>query len=98
MISVRALTKTYGSLMAVDGLDLDIPQGEFFAFLGPNAAGKTTTIKMLTGLLRPTAGEVKIGGFRHGARARKRPRRCSPMCPIFPSSTTSLPPRNSCSL
>ena len=63
MISVRALTKTYGSLMAVDGLDLDIPQGEFFAFLGPNAAGKTTTIKMLTGLLKPTAGEVKIGGF-----------------------------------
>jgi ABC-2 type transport system ATP-binding protein len=63
VISVRSLKKDYGSLTAVDGLDLEIPKGEFFAFLGPNAAGKTTTIKMLTGLLRPTAGEVFIGGF-----------------------------------
>jgi ABC-2 type transport system ATP-binding protein len=63
VISVRGLKKNYGSLTAVDGLDLEIPAGEFFAFLGPNAAGKTTTIKMLTGLLRPTAGEVLIGGF-----------------------------------
>ena len=63
MISVRSLKKNYGSLTAVDGLDLEISKGEFFAFLGPNAAGKTTTIKMLTGLLKPTAGEVFIGGF-----------------------------------
>ncbi|HEY3899329.1 MAG TPA: ABC transporter ATP-binding protein [Chthoniobacter sp.] len=63
MISVRGLKKNYGSLAAVDGLDLEIAAGEFFAFLGPNAAGKTTTIKMLTGLLKPTAGEVFIGGF-----------------------------------
>src|SRR3954463_3853916 len=63
MISARALTRTFGGLTAVDGLDLEIAQGEFFAFLGPNAAGKTTTIKMLCGLLRPTAGEVRIGGF-----------------------------------
>ena len=62
MIRVRALTKNYGLLRAVDGLDLDIAQGEFFAFLGPNAAGKTTTIKMLSGLLRPTAGSIEIGG------------------------------------
>jgi ABC-2 type transport system ATP-binding protein len=63
VISVRALCKNYGQLTAVDGLDLEIPQGEFFAFLGPNAAGKTTTIKMLAGLLKPTAGKVQIGGF-----------------------------------
>jgi len=63
MISARSLTKNYGSLLAVDGLNLEIPQGEFFAFLGPNAAGKTTTIKMLTGLLKPSSGEVTIGGF-----------------------------------
>jgi len=63
VISVHSLTKDYGALVAVDGLDLEIPAGEFFAFLGPNAAGKTTTIKMLAGLLRPTAGEVRIGGF-----------------------------------
>jgi ABC-2 type transport system ATP-binding protein len=63
VISIRSLKKDYGSLLAVDGLNLEIPKGEFFAFLGPNAAGKTTTIKMLTGLLKPTAGEVFIGGF-----------------------------------
>jgi ABC-2 type transport system ATP-binding protein len=62
VISARSLTKNFGSLVAVDGLDLEIAQGEFFAFLGPNAAGKTTTIKMLAGLLRPTAGDVLIGG------------------------------------
>ena len=62
MIRARALTKNFGSLRAVDGLDLDIAPGEFFAFLGPNAAGKTTTIKMLAGLLRPTSGTVEIGG------------------------------------
>lgn len=63
MIRLQSLAKHFGSLRAVDGLDLDIPQGEFFAFLGPNAAGKTTTIKMISGLLKPTAGEVTVGGF-----------------------------------
>ena len=63
MIQVRALSKRFGDLAAVDGLDLDIPQGEFFAFLGPNGAGKTTTIKMLAGLLKPSAGSAVIGGF-----------------------------------
>ncbi len=63
MIEIAGLTKRFGSLTAVDGLDLNVKQGEFFAFLGPNAAGKTTTIKMLTGLLRPTAGRCSVGGF-----------------------------------
>ena len=62
MIRTTALTKNFGELRAVDSLDLDVPQGEFFAFLGPNAAGKTTTIKMLAGLLKPTSGTVVIGG------------------------------------
>ena len=62
MIRTTALTKNFGALKAVDGLDLEIPQGEFFAFLGPNAAGKTTTIKMLAGLLKPTCGTVIVGG------------------------------------
>jgi ABC-2 type transport system ATP-binding protein len=62
MIRARALSKHFGELRAVDGLDLDVAPGEFFAFLGPNAAGKTTTIRMLTGLLKPTAGEIHIGG------------------------------------
>src|SRR3954466_9821413 len=63
MISARGLTKSFGGLTAVDDLNLEIAPGEFFAFLGPNAAGKTTTIKMLCGLLRPTSGEVIVGGY-----------------------------------
>lgn len=63
MIRTHALARHFGNLKAVDGLDLEIAEGEFFAFLGPNAAGKTTTIKMLAGLLKPTSGHVTIGGF-----------------------------------
>lgn len=63
MIKTAALCKRFGELTAVDKLDLIVPQGEFFAFLGPNAAGKTTTIKILAGLLKPTSGTVEIGGF-----------------------------------
>ena len=62
MIQIRNLTKCFGDLKAVDNLSLDIAPGEFFAFLGPNAAGKTTTIKLLAGLLRPTSGSCSIGG------------------------------------
>jgi len=53
----------YGDLLALDALDLTVERGEFFAFLGPNAAGKTTTIKLLTGLMEPTAGSARICGF-----------------------------------
>lgn len=56
------LTKKYGSLAAVNNLNLKIKSGEIFGFLGPNGAGKTTTIKLMTGLLKPTAGTVKIMG------------------------------------
>lgn len=62
MIRIDQLTKRFGALTAVDALSLEVPKGEFFAFLGPNAAGKTTTIKLLVGLLKPTAGRVVIGG------------------------------------
>lgn len=62
MIRTRELTMHYGQLCALNGLSLDIPQGEFFAFLGPNAAGKTTTIKLLTGLLKPTSGDAWLCG------------------------------------
>jgi ABC-2 type transport system ATP-binding protein len=63
MIELEGLTKDFGSLRAVDGISLKIPRGEFFAVLGPNAAGKTTTIKMMVGLIRPTAGRARIAGF-----------------------------------
>ncbi len=62
MIRTEHLTKTYSALTAVYDLNLDIAQGEFFAFLGPNGAGKTTTIKLLTGLLKPTSGRALICG------------------------------------
>ena len=63
MIELEGLTKDFGTLRAVDGIDLAIPRGQFFAVLGPNAAGKTTTIKMMVGLIRPTAGRARIAGF-----------------------------------
>jgi ABC-2 type transport system ATP-binding protein len=63
MIELEGLTKDFGSLRAVNGICLQIPRGEFFAVLGPNAAGKTTTIKMMVGLIRPTAGRARIAGF-----------------------------------
>jgi ABC-2 type transport system ATP-binding protein len=63
MILTEHLTKRYGGLVAVNDLNLDIPQGQFFAFLGPNGAGKTTTIKLLAGLLKPASGRALIGGY-----------------------------------
>lgn len=63
MIETINLTKRFGDKTAVDRLTLTVPPGECFACLGPNAAGKTTTIKLLTGLLRPTAGAIRIGGI-----------------------------------
>ncbi len=62
MIEAKDLTKKYGDLMAVDGLNIGIKKGEVFGFLGPNGAGKTTSIKMMVGLLRPTSGKVFING------------------------------------
>ncbi len=62
MIDIEGLTMRYGDLLALDEVSLSIPQGEFFAFLGPNGAGKTTAIKLLTGLMKPTAGRVCICG------------------------------------
>lgn len=62
MIELENLTMHYGDLHALQGLTLKLEPGEFFAFLGPNGAGKTTAIKLLTGLMRPTAGRVRICG------------------------------------
>ena len=61
-ISVRGLRKAYGSTVAVDGLDLEIPRGEVFALLGPNGAGKTTTVEILEGYRRRDSGEVSVLG------------------------------------
>jgi ABC-2 type transport system ATP-binding protein len=62
MIQVRDLRKSYGQLLAVDGISFSIAKGEAFGLLGPNGAGKTTTISMILGALRPDAGMVEIDG------------------------------------
>jgi ABC-2 type transport system ATP-binding protein len=62
-IRTRSLTKEYGSLVAVDGLDLDVRAGEIFGLLGQNGAGKTTTILMLLGLTEPTSGTARVVGL-----------------------------------
>jgi ABC-2 type transport system ATP-binding protein len=69
IISIRNLSKSYGSLKAVDDLTIGIERGEFFGFLGPNGAGKTTTIRMLTNMIRPDSGRTAIGGLGPDRRA-----------------------------
>src|SRR5499427_4766795 len=62
-IATEKLTRKFGELTAVDGVNLEVDSGQFFGFLGPNGAGKSTTIKMLTGLLVPTAGRMSLLGL-----------------------------------
>ncbi len=63
-IEARALERTFsGDVRAVAGVDLDVAEGEIYAFLGPNGAGKTTTVRILTTLLRPTGGSARVAGF-----------------------------------
>lgn len=59
-ISARGLTKHFGSIAAVDGLSLEVPRGAAFGFIGENGAGKTTFIKLLLGICRPSGGEVRV--------------------------------------
>ena len=68
-IETRGLTRTFGQVRAVDAIDLQVPAGGVFGFLGPNGSGKTTTIRLLLGLIRPTAGEARLLGEPAGPRA-----------------------------
>ena len=63
MIEISHLTKTYGDRNVVNDCTWDVPDGAIMGFIGPNGAGKTTHLKMITGVLRPTAGTVKLNGF-----------------------------------
>ncbi|GMV06758.1 MAG: hypothetical protein AMXMBFR53_30330 [Gemmatimonadota bacterium] len=66
-VSLRGLTKRFGALVAVDGLTLDVGRGELFGVVGPDGAGKTTTLRMLAGVMRPTAGTAMVEGVDVGA-------------------------------
>ena len=61
-MATHGLTKRFGAQTAVDTLDLHVPRGAVYGFLGPNGSGKTTTIRMLLGLVHPTAGHVELLG------------------------------------
>ncbi|GAA0958197.1 ABC transporter ATP-binding protein [Kribbella koreensis] len=61
-ISLRGLTKTFGDITAVDGIDLELAEGEFFSMLGPSGSGKTTVLRMVAGFETPTSGQVLLGG------------------------------------
>jgi len=63
MIELVHLVKRFGELVAVDDLSLTVSRGEFFAVLGPNAAGKTTTLRILAGLIKPSSGSARVAGF-----------------------------------
>ncbi len=61
-ISLRGVTKTFGSTVAVDNLDLEVPMGALYGFIGPNGAGKTTTLRMIMSILFPDRGELSVLG------------------------------------
>ncbi|MHB8858912.1 MAG: ABC transporter ATP-binding protein [Thermoleophilia bacterium] len=67
VIEISGLSKRYGAIMAVDGLDMKVKRGEVYGFVGPNGAGKTTTLRMLLGLVHPTSGSCQVLGERPGA-------------------------------
>ena len=61
-VELRSVTKRFDQLAAVDDLNLELARGEFFTLLGPSGCGKTTTLRMIAGFERPTAGEIRIEG------------------------------------
>ena len=63
VIETEDLTKYYGSTRGIEGVNLEVQQGEIFGFLGPNGAGKTTLIRVLLGFLRPTQGRARVFGL-----------------------------------
>ncbi len=91
MIELLDLVKRFGDLVAVNHISLKVERGEFFAVLGPNAAGKTTTIKMLTGLIKPTSGRALIAGFDVQAQPLEARRRLA-YVPDFPFLYDKLTP------
>src|SRR5690606_36543229 len=75
LIEADGLTKSFGTLKAVDGISLEVPRGQVLGFLGPNGAGKSTTMRLITGFLEPDAGRARIAGFDVQEEAREAKRR-----------------------
>jgi len=92
MIEISHLVKRFGSLVAVNDITLTVTRGEFFAMLGPNAAGKTTTLKILAGLMKPTSGSARVCGFDVQSQSLDA-RRCLAFVPDFPFLYDKLTPR-----
>ena len=86
-IQTSRLVKRYKTITAVDNLDLEIHRGELFSLLGVNGAGKTTAIKMLSGLTRPTAGDALVGGFS----ITREPERVKGLIGVSPQETAVAP-------
>lgn len=82
-VEARGLTRRFGSLVAVDDLDLSITRGQVYGFLGPNGSGKSTSLRMLCGLLRPSAGEIVVLGMRIPEQAEALKRRIGYMTQRF---------------
>ena len=82
-VELHGLTKRFGAFVAVDGISLDVEEGEIFGFLGANGAGKSTTIRMLCGLLRPTAGTGRVLGIDVGREPEEVKRRIGYMSQRF---------------
>jgi drug efflux transport system ATP-binding protein len=83
VISVQNLVKKFGSFVANDNLSFEVYKGEIFGFLGANGAGKTTAIRILSGLSKPTSGEVKVAGFDAYSQAEEIKRNIGYMCQKF---------------
>jgi len=87
VIETRGLTKRFGDVQAVAGVDVDVHEGELFGFLGPNGAGKTTTINILTGLARPDSGKILISGINCG----KNPKAAQHLLGVVPDESNLYP-------
>lgn len=90
MIEVESLTRSYGELLAVDGVSFSVKQGEIVGLLGHNGAGKSTVMKMLTGYLEPTAGTIRINGLEMGRDTRAIQAQLGYLpenCPVWPEMT-----------
>ena len=83
VIETEALTKIYGRIVAVDNLSMAVPRGHAFGLLGPNGSGKTTTMGMLLGLVRPTSGSFSLFGSSGGPRTVAAPCRCHHRVPVL---------------